>query len=134
MSAVVTTSLLPEPPRRRREEERFHRSVVSFLRAALPYDAFFYHCPMGGQRHSKAAQRLVPLGAKAGIPDLLVHHRGASLYLELKARDGYLSQVQRQTHERLASAGCTVVVCRSPEAVEDALRGFGLVLHGKIAA
>jgi hypothetical protein len=54
-----------------------------------------YFRPSGGQRHTKAAARLVGLGVRAVVPDLALVHRGRSLFIELKTADGVLSEAQR---------------------------------------
>jgi hypothetical protein len=38
----------------------------------------------------------VGLGARAGVPDLALVHRGQSLFIELKIADGVLSEAQRR--------------------------------------
>jgi hypothetical protein len=46
---------LSERRLRSHEEETFHRRVVENRNWLVPSTAFFYHCPMGGKRHSRAA-------------------------------------------------------------------------------
>jgi hypothetical protein len=129
VSGVITSGLLPDPPRRGHPEDELQRSVVQFLRVALPDDAIAYAVPNGGQRHSKAAARLVGLGVRAGIPDLAIVWRGHALFVELKAARGTLSAVQRQMIDKLHVCGAMVAVCKSLECVEGSLREMGVPLR-----
>lgn len=127
--SVVTASLAPDPPRRRNDEEALHRACVRYLQWALPDDATFYHPANGGLRHKVAAQRLVGLGVRAGIPDLAIVWRGRALFVELKAPRGQLSAHQRQMIDKLIYCGAEVVCCRSLECVEESLREMGVPLR-----
>lgn len=130
---VVFRGLLPEAARRRNNgEELFHRAVVQYLRLALPHNAEFFHIPNGGQRHSAVAQKLVPLGLKAGIPDLCVLFGGYATFLELKTPSGSLSASQRQMQKKLEHCGCPVYVCRELEDVRAVLLDCGIPLDPKV--
>ena len=128
------TLRVPEPAPRRHEEDDLHRSVVQFLRIALPDDAVFYHVPNGGQRHNKAAARLVGLGVRAGVPDLAIVHHGRALFIELKTRTGRLSAAQKQMMQKLIHCGAEVMACRSVRDVEAALRECGVHLRATVMA
>jgi len=132
--SMVTASLLPEPPRRQHPEDDLQRACVQYLRVALPDDALYFHVPNGGQRHSRAAARLVGLGTRAGIPDLCVIYYGRLMCIELKARRGALSAVQRQMHVKLQHCGVLVLLCRSVADVELGLRTWGVPLRASVAA
>jgi hypothetical protein len=117
---------------RRHDEDDLQRAVVQYLRWSLPSDATAWHIPNGGQRHSKAAARLVGLGLVAGMPDLELLYRGHSIFLELKTKLGHASSVQRQQHRKLQYCGADVLVCRSLDAVETCLRELGVPLKGHV--
>lgn len=131
--SITTSSLLPEPAERQHLEDNLQRQVVSFLRWALPDDACFTHIPLGGQRHKRAAQRLVGLGTKAGWPDLLIVYRSKAYFIELKAPHGVLSAVQRQAIRKLIYCGAVVLVCRSLEDVEAGLREASVPLRASVS-
>lgn len=134
MSGVVTASLLPERVRRRHDEDDLQRAVVKFLRWSLPDNATFFHIPNGGQRHKRAAARLVGLGVRAGMPDLAIIADGRPLFIELKADAGRVSPAQMQMAMKLIYCGAEVLVCRSVEDVEHALSEAGVCLRGRVAA
>jgi hypothetical protein len=135
MTGIVTASLpLEMRPVRRHDEEDLQRQVCQYLRWSLPADAEFFAVPNGGKRHSKAAARLVGQGVRAGLPDLCVVYRGSTIFIELKTARGVLSEAQRQMHRKLGYCGCTVLVCRSLEGVECALRELGVPLRAGVMA
>ena len=56
----------------RRPEEQLHRSLVAYLRMALPKPWLVLHVPNGGGRSKAEAGILKAMGVLAGMPDLLV--------------------------------------------------------------
>lgn len=50
-----------------------------------------------------------------GIPDLVVHWEGLTVYVEDKTRVGRLSAHQKRFREKAAKHGVTVLVARTPE-------------------
>ena len=133
MNYFIGELLLEDRPKRGHEEEALQRDVVEFLRWALPFDAVYFAVPNGGKRHIKIAQRLVPQGVRAGVPDLCIVHAGRALFVELKTPTGALSASQRQMHARLHVAGAAVHVCRSVPQVEAVLRELGVPLQARVA-
>lgn len=125
---IPTASLLPDKPARRNDEEKFGRTFAQYMRFALPDNATFTHIPLGGQRHSRAAAKLAAMGTKAGWPDYIIVHNGNAIFIELKTDRGALSAVQKQVHEKLRLCGATVLVARSIEGIECALRELGIPL------
>lgn len=127
--SVVTASLLPGPPKRSHREDDVHRQIYDLARWTLPDDAMLWHPPNGGQRHSRAAARLVPLGLTAGIPDLILWHRGQTLGIEVKIPGTYPSAVQRQVHAKMERCGIATVVVRSVDEFVAAVEEFGVRLR-----
>jgi len=132
MRGIITASLWPEPKPRKHLEDELQRAVATYLRWALPDDATFTHLPLGGQRHTKAAARLVGFGTKAGWPDLIIVFRGRALFIELKTLAGVLSDVQKQAHKKLSYCGADVMLCRSVPDVETQLRKAGVPLKARV--
>jgi hypothetical protein len=126
---IVTASMLAEGAARAHEEDDLQRSAVQYLRFALPADAEYFHIPNGGQRHKRAAARLVGLGVRAGMPDLGLVWRGRALFIELKTRTGTASPTQLQMHRKLAYCGVPVTVSRSVPEIEAWLRLQGMPLR-----
>jgi hypothetical protein len=126
--ATIATIPKPKPP----SEYDFHRSVVAFLSKALHRDTWWAHVPNGGYRHATEAKRLKAMAVVPGTPDLLLIHRGAACWLELKRKGGYLSPAQNYCHQRLLLAGSPVSVCRTIEDVEAALVRAGIPIKARL--
>lgn len=128
----LVTELGAEGRKRRHDEDDLQAAVVTFLRWALPADAWHWSVPNGGRRHTREAARMSRLGLTAGVPDLHVVYRGRLHCIELKAPRGTLSAVQAQAIEKLFRCGVPVVTCRSVEAVENALRVWGIPMSARL--
>jgi hypothetical protein len=128
----LVTEFGTEGHKRAEEEFTLQKAVCQYLSMALPRSAFYFAIPNGGLRHTRVAQKLAATGCKAGVPDLQVCFQGKAHFIELKAPKGALSAVQKQVHNRLDLAGCPTAVCRSIADVEQALKGWGIVLSAKI--
>ena len=118
--------------KRQHLEDDLQKKACGFLRWALPDDACWWHVPNGGKRHTLEAQRMTALGVRAGIPDIHIVYRGRLHCIELKAPDGQLSAVQVQMIEKLLKCGVPVVVCRSEDAVEQALREWCIPVAARL--
>lgn len=123
-----------EPAPRRHDEDELQHAVCLFLAVALPSDATYFAVPNGGKRHAREAARMKGLGLRAGVPDLIVIHRGRALFLELKTKRGVMSAAQKAMQQLLIYSGATVVVCRRVDDVERALRDAGLPLRATVMA
>jgi hypothetical protein len=107
------------PRRRARPEELIHRAVLDHIRwRGVPF-LFTFHTPNGGQRSPIEAKILKGLGVVAGIPDLLILHRGQLFGLELKAESGRVSKTQAECHSRLRASGARIATAVG---VDEALR------------
>ena len=61
------------------------------------------------------------LGVRAGVPDLLIVHKGRLIGVELKTGSRKLTPVQEEMHRRLVLAGAVVTTVRSLEELQDFL-------------
>ena len=114
-------------------EFRLHAACKQFLDTALPADACWFHIP-NSPRNKVAGAKLKKMGMKAGMPDICIHYRGETLYVELKAPKGRLSPAQKAMQMQLARAGVRVMTeCRSVEALEAYLEQF-MPLKARLAA
>ena len=60
-----------------------------------------------------------PMGVR-GIPDLVVHANGRTIYIEIKQPGEKPTEIQESEHRKLAAAGIPVCVCTSKEDAEAA--------------
>jgi hypothetical protein len=125
---------VPEPAPRRHDEDSLQRDVCQFLAVALPTGATYFAVPNGGKRSKREAARMTGLGLRAGVPDLVVIHRGRALFVELKAKRGVMSAAQRDMLRLLGFCGCQVMLCRSVPEVEAALLAAGVPLRATVSA
>ena len=103
-------------------EDTLHKSVAHLLDIALLKPAMWTTFPSGMYELPKSVGgRLKAYGLKEGMPDILTHCNARNVWLELKRRNGTVSQKQKAMHEVLEGAGSVVYVCRCPEAVIEAL-------------
>jgi hypothetical protein len=128
----VSDLLAPTAPRRH-EEADLQAQVMEYLRWALPADAVAHHSPGEGKRSLRAQRDLKRSGYQAGWPDIEIVWRGhPSIFIELKAARGTLSEVQRRMHIKLAYCGAEVIACKSLLCVEEALRELGVPLRASV--
>lgn len=111
----------------RRPEQALQRSVIQYLDAVLPTEAWAFHVPNGGGRSKAEASIFKALGVRPGIPDLCIIWQGKTHWIELKAGRGRTSEAQQAAHLRLQGCGCwPVATCRSIDDIKAALRVYGI--------
>ena len=119
-----------------RPEEDLQKAVVQFLGKpayALPIDAVFWHTPNArGTRKEWENKLMKALGVLAGFPDIAILWQGQLYLIELKARGGSFSEVQKALHVRLGLAGAKTWVCYSFEQVVERLQVWEIPLRAKI--
>lgn len=79
-----------------------------------PSLAFLYAIPNGGKRNAREAAHLKRQGVKAGVPDVCLpvpRAQYGALYMELKAKDGLVSDKQADWVVGLQKLGNAVYVC-----------------------
>lgn len=107
-----------------RPEQQLHFAVASFLHLCLDPQVFWTTIGHGvyageGRRMRGAMQRRA--GQKAGVPDILIVHRGQAHWIELKAPRGRTTDAQDVVHDALQRAGCRVSIARSIDDVKEKL-------------
>ena len=133
-------------------EEDLQVSVGHALERLLLPPAMWFAMPMGHIKLTKAqAAKLARIGAKRGIPDVLVVYDARIIGIELKRHGGRLSRTrivrtrrgglrelvgQEDVFPLLEAAGMTIGVCDSLTAVLAFLAAAGvpLRLHAEVAA
>jgi hypothetical protein len=118
----------------KREEQEFHKQVANLLDVILPATAFWAHYPAGGKRSRIEAAIMVGMGAKAGIPDIMIIWSGRAYWIELKRPGEKPTLKQLARHTELRAAGCMVAVATTLDEVMAALRDFNIPTKGRIAA
>lgn len=86
-----------------------------------------FHIPNGGSRHPAEAARLKAQGVKAGVPDLCIPvARGGnhSLYIEMKAPKGRVSEKQREWLALLREQGMRAIVCYGADNAIKAIEAY----------
>lgn len=110
--------------------------VCQFLKVVLwpPPDGPLWTAHEPQPFKGKAAAGIArAMGLKAGWPDLILIWRGRVLAIELKSPRGQLSPAQLEQHALLRANGVSVVVARSLEDIERALRDCAIPLRGSVS-
>lgn len=105
--------------------------LVNSLPFILPRDAFMFAVPNGGYRSPVEAAILKGLGVVAGVHDLIVLWDRRAFLMEVKARDGVLSDSQIETHPKIERTGCPGTLVRSLQDAIAFLRECGIPLNIK---
>jgi VRR-NUC domain. len=99
---------------------------AAYMTGRMPELELLYHVPNGGKRNITEAVQFKAMGVKPGVPDLVLPvPRGGfhGLYIELKAKGGSTSSVQREWVERLNCHGyCARVCVGADEAIKVIMR------------
>jgi hypothetical protein len=94
--------------RRARPEQQLQRAVLDHLRWRAVPGMFAFHPANGGWRSAAEARILKSQGVVAGVPDIIILHKGRTYGLELKAAGGRLSPQQRECQAQMRAAGAEV--------------------------
>jgi len=80
-------------------EARLQYEVIMW---AQEQDYFCFHCPNGEKRDKITANKLMAMGVKAGVPDLVfILDGGVTAWVELKLKKGKLSKTQERFRSNL---------------------------------
>jgi hypothetical protein len=116
----------------RRREDAIQRAVFQHLMIRGARDCFAFHVPNGGWRSPTEAAIMKGCGVRPGVPDIVAVRSGHFFGLELKARNGSLTAVQRDAHAALSEAGATVKVACGLDDALSVLERWG-ILRGTAA-
>lgn len=111
-------------------EEDLHRAcfdLVRVLSLRYPILCWMVHYPAGGKRPKGEAGKLKAMGAKPGVPDLVLPRRNGpytGFATELKSSIGRLSDDQRDWLVALEEEGYLTGVCRTLDEFHDILMVF----------
>ncbi len=125
-----STSSPPRLQARSQPERLMHKALIAHLGWRCPANTWWTHFPSGGARSRVTGALMKSFGTKAGVPDILILHRGQLYGLELKSAHGRLSDVQRQCHSDLRSAGATIGTAASLDEALALLGQWNITLRG----
>ncbi len=114
-----------------RPEDAIHRSILNYLRIALP-GALLVHAAnevsLSGSDVARAISKAKGLGMMPGFPDLMVIPSAGigPLFFEVKAKGGRLSEAQRDVISSLDNLGYRVAVVKSINDVSARLADWGI--------
>lgn len=99
-----------------RPEQALQKAIAQFLAVALapaPVGPFWTAINPIPSKTKAVAGLSKAMGLRAGVPDLLLIHRGRAHFVEVKAGSGRESVAQKRAAEELRHHGATYHVCRS---------------------
>jgi hypothetical protein len=113
--------------RRVRPEQQIQKAVLDHLAWRAVPGTWWAHYPAGGWRSPIEAAILQSLGVIAGVPDILIVHRGQLYALELKAAGGRLTTIQANMQAAMTRAGAIVATAHGVDAALAQLVAWGLL-------
>lgn len=119
----------------RHDEQNLHIAIAKYLRLMLPHDCFWTTIPAGGGGAKRGAF-IKAMGYRAGTPDLMLVHNAQAFFLEVKNDTGRASPAQKDCAEDIFKAGGKVLIVRSIDDVQNALRHWSIPtrLNARFAA
>jgi hypothetical protein len=109
-------------------EHMLQKACAKFLNHALPPDVWFTAIDHATRSAVEGAEKKAR-GVKRGIPDLMFKFQHRTVWIELKADKGVVSDTQEGVRDVLVGNGDDWHVARSIDDVEAILRGYGLPLR-----
>lgn len=109
------------------EEQTWLFSWAEMSMGRFPELKLLHHIPNGGKRSKSEAVRFKAMGVKAGIPDIFLPvARGKyhGLYIELKAKDGRVTNEQRWFLAAAEEQGYKAVVAYGGEAAAKVIYSY----------
>ena len=109
-------------------EQQIQKTVFEHLRMRGAPGVFAWHPFTGGYRRPKEAAIYKGLGARAGLPDVMVLHQGRLFGLELKAEGGRATDKQLETIAALREAGAFTAIAEGLDRALAVLESWGILL------
>jgi hypothetical protein len=117
-------------PPRYIEQQRVHVPLVAHLRRRAKPGVLWWHCPSGAYygEGSRQGALMKALGARPGVSDLVLLHRGQFYALELKRlKGGRESAHQHQFLADVVEAGGMVAIAHGLDEALEQLERWGLI-------
>jgi VRR-NUC domain len=118
----------------RQPEAQIQRAVIEHLRWRGVPNSFAFHPANGGWRTAVEGAILKSMGVVAGVPDVIIINNGKVFGLELKAEDGRLTDIQRETIETMRRAGAVVAVAHGIDEAITQLENWHLLRRDRNSA
>lgn len=123
---VTRRERLGKAPSEHTEGVRLMRAVAYHV-VAVPELMWLHHIPNGGWRNKVVAGKLKSEGVKPGVADyfLPVARQGFhGLYIELKAQDGRISDVQKQFRDFVLAQGYQYHLAKGWEDAYSSIKAY----------
>jgi len=108
-------------------EQQIQKAVFSHLEQRGSPGIFAWHPFSGGYRRPIEAAIYKGLGARAGLPDVMVLHNGRLFCLELKREGGRATDKQLATIAALREAGAFTCIAEGLDRALACLSAWGLL-------
>jgi len=86
-----------------------------------------HHIPNGGHRTKTTAMRMKAMGVLPGVLDIFLpvpRHGWHGLYIEMKSKDGKLTEAQESFGSAVANQGYAVFLCRTFEQAKSVVARY----------
>jgi len=107
-------------------EAEIQKSIVSYLE--LNKICVMRINTKGEFRRTGPGTGILCKNRNKGFSDLLLIHKGKAIFMEVKTKDGKISEDQSKFAEKVLKEGCSYFVVRCIEDVQICLRSIGVTL------
>lgn len=114
--------------RRARPEQQIQKAVFQHIKQRGAPGLFAFAVPNGGYRKPIEAAILKSQGVVAGVPDIVLIHKGRAFGLELKALGGRATANQLAAHSAMDEAGAFVCIAEGLDRALKVLEAWGLLV------
>lgn len=108
-------------------ESSLQKAVIQWVRLHIFLRDVVIHIPNEGKRTARYGKSLKDMGMRAGVSDLFIalqRHGYGGAWIELKSKDGVLSQVQKEFLDDMAVKGYFIHVCYSLDEAINIINGY----------
>jgi hypothetical protein len=108
-------------------EESMHKTVMEWVRKNDRIKGLVIHIPNEGRRSARYGSLLKDMGMLPGVFDLLItmqRHGYGCAWIELKSKNGIVSEYQKQFKKNMEQQGYFTCICRSVEDTIDKIKWY----------
>lgn len=122
----------PQRSGRRQSELALHKAVAKYLDLALDPQTTWWTTIGHGGGGPKHGARLKAMGVKAGVPDILIVHKGGhAFFIELKAGRGRASKMQLKVWYTLQALETRTAAVKSLAELASTLLYWGIPIRAR---